>query len=221
MFTEILEELKAFGTEQNRKVYRRHGVGENQYGVSVANLKALKKKIKINHDLALQLWDTGNHDARCLSMMIADPKKADPKLLERWVRDVDNYVVTDALTGYINRTAFVREKAEAWMPSDDEWVSTAGWGLLGYLALNDKNLPDAYFEPYLGIIERDIHTRKNRVRYAMNNALICIGGRNLHLKQKAQETGERIGEVHVDHGETNCETPDACSYIDRMWARRK
>ena len=43
---ETLNELKHFGTEQNRKVYRRHWVGDNQYGVSFANLKAIRKKIK-------------------------------------------------------------------------------------------------------------------------------------------------------------------------------
>jgi hypothetical protein len=29
----------------NRKVYRRHGAGENQFGVSVANLRKLAKQI--------------------------------------------------------------------------------------------------------------------------------------------------------------------------------
>ncbi|MBZ0304734.1 MAG: DNA alkylation repair protein, partial [Anaerolineae bacterium] len=133
MFTEIVEALQAFGTEQNRKIYRRHGVGENQYGVSVANLKALRKKIKINHELALQLWETGNHDARCLAVMIADPQKADPDLLEKWGRDLSNYVITDALTSYVQQTPLLREKAEQWVKSDDEWIGTAGWGLLGYL----------------------------------------------------------------------------------------
>lgn len=221
MFTEIVEALQGFGTEQNRKIYRRHGVGENQYGVSVANLKALKKKIKINHELALQLWETGNHDARSLATLIADPKKADSDLLEKWVRDLDNYVITDAFSGFVNQTALVREKAEQWVKSDEEWIGTAGWNLLGYVALYDKTLPDEYFEPYLNIIASDIHTRKNRVRYAMNNVLISIGGRSPELKQKAQAVAQRIGLVEVDHGETNCETPDAYAYIDKMWARKK
>ncbi len=55
--TEVLQELKALGTEQNRKVYRRHGVGENLHGVSFANLGKLKKKIKIDHELAERLWE--------------------------------------------------------------------------------------------------------------------------------------------------------------------
>ncbi len=37
-------------------------------GVSYANLEKLKKRIKMDHELAAHLWDTGNHDARILAM---------------------------------------------------------------------------------------------------------------------------------------------------------
>ena len=49
---DVLRELELLGTEQTRKIYRRHGVGENQFGVSYANLGKLKKRIKVNHALA-------------------------------------------------------------------------------------------------------------------------------------------------------------------------
>src|SRR6059058_4473360 len=52
---EALATLKSLGTEQNRKIYRRHGAGEDVYGVSFAHLKDLKKKIKTDHELAAGL----------------------------------------------------------------------------------------------------------------------------------------------------------------------
>ena len=30
------------------------------------------------------------------------------------------------------------------------------------------------------------------------------------------DAARRIGEVHVDHGETGCKTPDAAAYIQKM-----
>lgn len=221
MINEVMEELKALGTEQNRKIYKRHGIHDDMYGVSFGNLKTLKKKLKKNHDLALELWETGNHDARILATMIADPKKADSETLDRWAQDFGNYTIADLASGFIGQTPLAQQKAEQWMDSDNEWMSTAGWNLLAGLALNDPSIPDSYFEPYLEQIEREIHTRKNRVRYAMNNAVISIGTRNPHLKQKAIDAAALIGVVEVDHGETNCETPDACSYIEKVWARKK
>ena len=43
--TEVLAQLEALGTEQTRKTWRRHGIGENQYGVSYGDMGKLKKKI--------------------------------------------------------------------------------------------------------------------------------------------------------------------------------
>jgi len=218
--TPILEQLKTLGTEQARKTYRRHGVRGEQYGVSYADYKNLKKKIKVNHDLAQQLWASGIHDARILALMIADPQAADNLLLDAWVTDLDNYPLTDAFSQYVAQTAFAREKMEQWTQSEAEWVGATGWNILSHLALNDQNLPDAYFEPYLKIIEQNIHTRQNRVRHSMNNALIAIGGRNSQLEEKALAAAKIIGKVSVDHGETNCKTPDAAAYIAKMKVRR-
>jgi len=67
---------------------------------------------------------------------------------------------------------------------------------------------------YLMIIERDIHAQKNRLKEAMNGALIAIGSRNSTLEAQALAAAARIGKVTVDHGETDCKTPDAAAYND-------
>ena len=51
-FNRVMRELEANGTAQNRKVYARHGAGENMFGVSFANLEKLRKQIKVNHELS-------------------------------------------------------------------------------------------------------------------------------------------------------------------------
>lgn len=216
--SEVMGQLEAVGTAQNRKIYGRHGVKGPQFGVSTANLRAIHKQIKTNHALALQLWVTGNYDARLLATLIADPKQADSALLDAWAADLDCYGVTDAFSGYAVRTAYVRAKAEAWTQVEDEWRGRAGWQLLGHVAKHDITLPDSYFLNYLTQIEARIHTAKNRIRDAMNSALINIATRNAALESPAVEAAKRIGKVDVDHGETSCETPDAIEYIGRVKA---
>ena len=49
---DVLAELAAMGTAQNRKVYGRHGVVGAQYGVSFTNLAKLRKRIKTDQALA-------------------------------------------------------------------------------------------------------------------------------------------------------------------------
>lgn len=218
---EGLAELESLGTEQNRKVYRRHGASDPLYGVSYANIEKLRKRIKLDHALALGLWASGNHDARVLATMIADPRQATDSLLESWSKDLGNYVITDAFVKYAGRTALARKKMEKWRKSNKEWIGSAGWQLLGFLAMEDKELADEFFEGYLEIIERDIHSGKNRVRHTMNMALVAIGIRNSKLEKKAIAAAQRIGKVEVDHGETGCKTPDAVEYIRKTVNRKR
>jgi 3-methyladenine DNA glycosylase AlkD len=110
---------------------------------------------------------------------------------------------------------------EKWTQSKKEWIGQAGWNLLARLAMKDEELPDGYFENYLGIIEREIHSSKNRVKHTMNGALISIGIRNGKLEKKALAVAKKIGKVEVDHGETNCKTPDAAEYIRKARQRKK
>jgi 3-methyladenine DNA glycosylase AlkD len=219
--TEAMKRLEAFGTEQNRKVYARHGVKPPAFGVSFANVRALGKKIGLDTRLALELWATGNHDARILATIVADPKEMSSAQLDAWSKDLSNYVLCDALSGVAARSPHALAKWEKWSASKNEWIGRAGWTVLAHVAMNDRTLPDAFFEERLESIERDIHQQKNYTRYGMNGALIAIGGRGGALMKRALDASKRIGTVEVDHGETGCKTPDAAPYIRKMVERSR
>jgi 3-methyladenine DNA glycosylase AlkD len=217
---DVMAELEQLGTEQNRKIYARHGAHGPMFGVSFANMDKLKKKIKIDHALAAALWATGNHDARVLATKIADPKQATRDHLEAWAHDLDNYGICDLFSGYVARTPHARACMEAWTPQSAEWIGRTGWLVLANLALHDQTLTDADLLPYLAIIEAEIHDRANYVRDAMNSALIAIGLRSPALQAAALAAAARIGKVEVDHGKTSCKTPDAAVYILKAAARK-
>ncbi len=217
---QAMQALEQAGTAQTCKTYRRHGVQDPMFGVLTSSMDKLSKQIKVDHALAQELWATGNHDARILATRIADPKQADSAQLDQWVNELDNYVISDALASYVARTPLIREKIAAWTPVSAEWVGATGWTIVADLAMRDKQLTDEEFRPYLATIEREIHSRANRVRYSMNNALIAIGLRSPDLQAEAIAAAERIGLVEVDHGETNCKTPDAVPYIRKAAARK-
>ena len=220
-FDETMAELEALGTAENRKVYPRHGVKEPMFGVSYASLGKLEKKLEMDHGLAVQLWQTGNHDARVFATIVADPKMATAPLLEDWVKDLDNYVLTNAFSGYVGKTPHAGDMMRTWIDANAEFAEAAGWNLLGSSAMYAKGLPDDVFHPYIERIERDIHGAKNRVRYAMNNAIIAIGTRSDELEVITADAAKRIGKVEVDHGKTGCKTPDATSYIPKARAHQR
>lgn len=217
---EVMAQLEALGTEQNRKTYARHGVKGAMFGVSYANLDKLKKKIKVDHPLAEALWATGNHDARVLATKITDPQQANLAHLQAWAHDLDSYVICDAFSGYAARTPHARTLMEAWTSQPDEWIGRTGWLILANLAMHDPTVTDDDLLAYLATIEAEIHSRANYVRDAMNSALIAIGLRNPALQEAALAAAARIGKVAVDHGDTQCKTPDAAAYIRKAAARR-
>lgn len=210
---QVMRELAELGTLQNIQVNTRHGITDPMFGVSFANLGAVKKKIKLDHTLALELWTTGNHDARLLATMIADPDRLDAKTLDAWVKDVNDYITTDAFAKLAAKTSHARKKAGRWIELKPEYVARAGWTMVAILALHDTSLSDDFFQPLLEQIARTIHTRQNRAKEAMNTALIAIGTRSASLEHEALEVAARIGKVQIDHGLTNCKTPDATQYI--------
>ena len=67
---EIVEELKALGSESIKKTLVRHGAKEPYYGVKIEDLKKIQKRIKTNYPLALELYATGIADAQYLAGMI-------------------------------------------------------------------------------------------------------------------------------------------------------
>lgn len=220
--TEVMRELERLGTEQNRKVYRRHGAGEVLFGVSFAHMYTFQKRIKRDQELAEQLWATGNADARTLAAMIADPAHFTAERIDAWLTGVRYPMLIDLVIKHLVADApFARELMERWTASNDEWIGRAGWTLAGCLAASPTPLPDAFFEAQLKAIEGAIHRAKNRARQAMNGALINIGARNGALRDKAIAAARRIGKVTIDHGDTDCKTPDAAGYIEKMWIRKE
>jgi len=216
---QAMKELEAAGTEQNRKVYRRHGVKGDMFGVSYANLRRIAKNSKKDQKLATELWATANHDARVLATMIGDPDAVDGATLKAWVRNLDNYVLSDALSAFVAKTAFATELSESWTKLKGEWSGQAGWNLVAYIAINDEIRPDSWFTDKLATIEKKLATSRNRVKHAMNGAIIAIGMRNPELEKAAIATAKKVGRVSVDHGATGCVTPDAADYIRKAKSR--
>ena len=217
---QAMKALKAAGTEQNRKIYPRHGVTAPLFGVSFADLRKLRKQIGIDHDVATALWDSGNHDARMLATMVADPAAMSRRDLDSWISAADNYVLSDSVAELAARTTHLDSRANKWIASRKEFTAHAGWNLVAAQAMTDDDRPDAYFVDRLQTIEATMPTAPNRTRHAMHMTLIAIGGRSKGLRRRAAATTKRLGTPVVDHGQTSCKTPDAIAYIEKTLAHR-
>jgi 3-methyladenine DNA glycosylase AlkD len=219
---DILATLKKRGTPQTAAIYKRHGSGDNVFGVLTSEIVKLQKTIKVDHALAKALWNTKNAEARILALQVADPAKLTKSDADGLVKDGPVRFVGWYLSGLVARSPIADRTMRAWMRSTDEYSREMGYGILGVRLKDDPgSVSDADAEEMLQTIENQIHRSANWARYAMNGALIAIGIYKPALRAKAIAAAKRIGRVEVDHGETNCKTPDAAPYIEKALKRKR
>ena len=92
---EIIEELKALGSPSIKKVLVAHGAREPFFGVKVEDLQKIRKRVKVDHDLALDLYETGISDAMYLAGLIADDMKMTKADLNRWAKGAYWYMLSE------------------------------------------------------------------------------------------------------------------------------
>ena len=111
-YEEIIKKLKLVGIPKNVEGMGRFGIRPKSkiLGISIWELRKLKKKIGIDHQLAQKLWATGIHEARILAGFIEDPIRVTEKQLDRWVKDFDSWDIVDQVSELIAHTPYVIKK---------------------------------------------------------------------------------------------------------------
>ena len=213
---DVMRELESKASPNTKKTYLRHGAPEPLFGVKVGDLKLILKKLKGQQGLALELYATGNSDAMYLAGLIADGAKMTKKQLESWV----NKASWSMLAGYTVPWVTAEHPdaiaiATKWIDAKKEMKAVAGWSTLSSVVATvaDDELPIEQLASLLDRVRNTIHSSANRVRYAMNSFVICLGTYVTPLAEQALKSAQVIGKVEVDMGNTDCQVPEAASYI--------
>jgi len=190
----ILAQLKQLKNPANVAGMARFGINpKNTLGISIPTLRKMAKEIGTDHDLALDLWQSGIHEARILASMIDDPARVTRAQIERWVKDFDSWDVCDQVCmNLFERTPFAYRQAIEWSKRKEEFVRRAGFALMACLAWHDKEAKDAAFLKFMPAIKRGATDDRNFVRKAVNWALRNIGKRNRALNRAAIQTAREI-----------------------------
>jgi len=213
---EVLQQLKAMGSESCKSIYLKHGAKEPLFGVKVGDLKKIQKKIKKNHTLSLELYKTGNADAQYLAGLIADESKISASDLESWLEGTNWYMLYEYTIPWVAaESAFGFDLGMKWIDSNMENFQAAGWSTLAnYVSIKpDHDLNIEQFRKLLIRVENTINSAPNRTRYTMNGFVIAVGCYIKELSDAAIDVANAIGKVEVKMGETSCKVPYAPDYI--------
>ncbi|MCL4538946.1 MAG: DNA alkylation repair protein [Bacteroidetes bacterium] len=190
----VVRVLEEFRNPESLEGLSRYGIStKDTLGISIPILRDLAKEVGRNHALAVELWNTGIHEARILAGYIDDPEEVTSSQMESWAKDFDSWDVCDQIcSNLFDRTKFALSKAVEWTKSEEEFVKRAGFVLMAALAVHDKEAGDEIFLSFLPIIRREAADERNFVKKAANWALRQIGKRNLKLNKAALKTAKEI-----------------------------
>lgn len=218
---DIVAELKKFANAQTKKTWMTHGAQEPCLGVKVEDMKKIQKRVKMDYQLALDLYDTGIADAMYLAGLIADDAKMTKKDLQKWIEGATWGMVAEFTVPWVaSGSPHGRELALKWMQSKDEAIASAGWQTYSSMVAikEDADLDMAEIKSLLQRVAKSIHQQPNRVKYVMNSFVIAVACYVKPLHKLAVDTAKGIGKVDVDLVGA-CKIPFAPDHIKKFQAR--
>lgn len=216
---DVLVQLAALSNPKMLAHNIKWGAHSNQYGVKMGDLRTVANKIKLNHPLALDLWQTGNIDARLLALLIIKPKELSAQELDAMVRSIDFAQIADWFSSYVLKEHPAAESLrEDWMNADNIWAARAGWSLTaGRIARKPEGLD---VTALLDRLAAEMPEAAPEVQWTMNTTLAYIGIHFPEYRSRALSMGEQMG-IYRDYPVSKgCTSPYAPIWINEMVSRQ-
>jgi len=191
---EVIEQLKQSADTSRLEGMKRYAIDiSNALGVTMPEIRKLSREIKKDHNLALELWQTGIRECQILASLVDDKTLVSKHQMDQWVADFNSWEVCDQACGnLLVRTPYAVEKALEYCTSKEEFIKRAGFVLMAEMQVHNKKVKDEELMPFFPVIEREAWDNRNFVKKAVNWALRQIGKRNKTLNQMAISTAKRI-----------------------------
>lgn len=214
---ELLAELATLEDPRMREVNERHG---DDHGVNLGRLRAIAKRLRTQHELALELWATDDTAARLLALLVCRPKSFSRVELDAMLREARAPKVHDWLLNYVVKKHPDAEALRlAWLEDADAVVASAGWALTSDRVVKRPEGLD--LASLLDTIEAEMGDAPERLQWEMNTTLAHVGIAHPEHRARAIAIGERL-EVLKDYPTPpNCTSPFAPTWISEIVRRQQ
>jgi 3-methyladenine DNA glycosylase AlkD len=213
---EVMRDLAALEDPKALAVNSKNG---DDHGVNLTRLRDLAKRLKTQHELALELWATGNTAARLLATLVCKPKVLTLGELDALIRDIRAPKLLDwFIVNVVKASRYTEELRVRWKDGKD-LVGRAGWSLTTERVV--KNADGVDLGALLDQIEKELKKAPRHKQWAMNHCLAEIGIHHREHRARAIAIGERLA-VFIDYpASPGCTPPYAPMWIAEMVRRRE
>jgi 3-methyladenine DNA glycosylase AlkD len=211
---DLMGELAALEDPRVREVNEQRG---DDHGVNLTQLRAVAKRLKTQHELAHELWATGNTVARLLATLVCKPKAFPADELDAMIRDIRAPKLLDWFIVNVVKPGRHAEELRLRWKDGDNLVGRAGWSLTTDRVVKEPDGLD--LKALLDQIQKEMKQAPEPKQWAMNHCLAEIGIRNPALRARAIGIGEKLA-VLIDYpASPGCTPPYAPIWIAEMVRR--
>lgn len=179
----------------------------------LGDLRKIAKDIKKDHQLAMELWSTGEYLPRQLAILIMDPKLLSQELIDKLDRDIQDHMFEERtqLIDWLMANQLSKDKKaialmQSWKDSPSALQRRTFWYYQARLRWVGQT-PPPNTEDLLSSIEERIESEKPEVQWAMNFTAGQIGVFQPEHRSRCIALGEQTGLYKDEIVSKNC-TPN-------------
>ena len=190
----------------------------NQESTKLGDLRKIAKEIKKDHELALQLWSTGEFMPRQLAILIMDTKLLSQERIDQLTKDIQDHIFDERnhLIDWLMANQLSKDKKtialmESWENSPSILQRRVFWYYQARLRWMG-NTDHSNTEYLLSSIEKNLMNEQPEVQWAMNYTAGQIGKWQEAYRARCISIGEETGLYKDEVVPRNC-TP---SYLPKF-----
>lgn len=186
----------------------------NKGGTKLGDLRTIAKEIKKDHQLAEELWSTGEFLPQMLAILIFDKKELDTNSIDNLIKDIEQHQVDDErlqLIDWLMANQLTKEKKFislilTWQNDPSALKRRIFYYYQARLRWTGQIPPDNTKE-LLAVIENTMLNESPEVQWAMNFTVGWIGVFEKNYRDCCVKLGEKFGLYKDDIVSRNC-TPN-------------
>jgi 3-methyladenine DNA glycosylase AlkD len=179
----------------------------------LGDLRKIAKEIKKDHELAMQLWSTGEFLPRQLAILIMDKKLLSQEAIDQLDKDMQQHPLKERtqLIDWLMANQLSKDKntialMESWENSPSPLQRRLFWYYQARLRWMGQT-PPSNTEKLVAAIEQRIADEAPEVQWAMNFTAGWIGVFDKNYRKRCVEVGEKTGLYKGQMVSKGC-TPD-------------
>ena len=165
----------------------------------LGDLRKIAKEIKRDHELAMELWSTGEFMPRQMAILIMDKKQLTQDFIDQLDQDIQTHEFDECnhLTDWLMANQLMKDKKtialiEGWEHSSSALQRRVFWYYQARLRWTGQVPPDNT-EALLSSIEKKLADEEPTVQWAMNFTAGQIGTFDSNHRSRIIDLGEKIG----------------------------